>query len=322
MMVGVYDTMFNSFDSFLTWLQKDLPTWTGYSRTDSGTKDEYKEALIEKTQFFYKIDNPCDVISNFKTFKQHDFWSYGEILSEVFALNPPLMHRYKPEIIEWAYKLRADKSVEYMYGRRWNEWNQVLNTINLLAKRPDSKRAVIDIFTPYDTDNNRADVPCSLMYTFKIRENKLNMTTFFRSHDIFSGLKYDILLSSFMNQLICMGVNATNHDLKIEPGTLATYEDSLHYYPLKNLENYREFVAEKPERSTQKFDFMYSYKTVSEMYDDLWHVMKAEQSSYYGNFKFAEEKMKEIKNDKIKRMAECYYKRNKEFYDKGEKNVK
>lgn len=306
----------NNINELIENLITDTDNWNRYSRESSGTGDDYKNGLTERTQFLHSIEDCRNIITPIKEFKQYPMWSIGEILSEIFAMNPPLMSRYQPEIIEKSYKLKADKSIEYMYGRRWQEWNQVLNIIETLSTRQDSKRAVIDIFTPYDTDTNRIDVPCTLLYTFKIRNNKLNMTTAFRSHDLFSGFKYDLILSSFVNQLITMGVNCKSEN-KIQPGNLTSYEDSLHIYP-RDYQKLIDIKSQKIPTEFKKFNLMYDYKKLEDIFSDLWKVVQAEESSYYGNFEYSMQKIEKIQNPAFKDFAKVYYNRNLKF-NKSEK---
>jgi len=317
------DTMeYTTVDEFLKATAKDIEKWPEYGRAAAGTGDDYKLRLREKVQFMHTISDARNVITSFKTQQQYPWWSVGEILSEVFAMNPPLMNRYRPDLIESSYKLRDDKSVEYMYGRRWSEFNEILNTIDVLAARLDSKRAVVPIFTPYDTDPTRKDVPCTLMYTFKIRDNKVNMTSFYRSHDFFGGLKYDYILSSFMCQLITMGVNAKNGS-NLLPGKLNMYDDSLHVYVLKDNNKLIEYIkeAENVLQNQSSFNVMYSYGSVKDMYEDLWRVHDAETSSYWANFDAAKEKIEKINNPAFADFARIFYNRNVSYKQKKENKI-
>lgn len=307
---------FENINKFFKKVAEDIENgdWSSYSRESSARDEDYKKALLEKTQFFYSIVDAKKIITNYKTQRQFPFWSISELLTEIFAMNPPLMIKYKPTIVEWSYELQDDKTVEYSYGRRWSEFRQVLNIIDILSERQDSKRAVIDIFTPYDTDPRRSDVPCTTMYMFKIRDNKLNMTVFYRSHDLFSGVKYDFILSSFMNQLICMAVNAKT-GLDIQPGTIGVYEDSLHVYTLKDKKKLADFISEskKLEDCKLEFDIMYKYETVKDLFDDLWRIVEVEQATYHGNFIFAKDKLDKINNPAFRDMSRMYYNRNLKY---------
>jgi thymidylate synthase len=134
------------------------------------------------------------------------------------------MYKYKPEMFAQHYDLLSDGRMQYQYGNRWNEFNQLVNTYNRLKQNPNSKRCVVPIFMPYDTAPDRADTPCTTMYHFLHRDGKLNMSVFMRSWDFFGGAKtYDFALSSFVLQALCSWLN-------LEPGNLCIYANSLHYY--------------------------------------------------------------------------------------------
>lgn len=122
-------TEFNHVNEFFYDCGKDLKNWKEYSREHSAREEDYKKLIKERTQFFYTIADCRNIITDYETQKQFPFWSVSELLTEIFAMNPPLMHKYKPEIVEWAYKLQPDKTVEYSYGRRWSEFRQILNII-------------------------------------------------------------------------------------------------------------------------------------------------------------------------------------------------
>jgi thymidylate synthase len=313
---------FDSLNSALNTFAQNMSAWPNYGRQESGTGDDYKKTLIERTQLFYSINDCRAVITDYKSQRQYPFWAVSECLTEIFALNPPLMMKYKPDVIEWAYKLQPDKTVEYSYGSRWAENQQLMNTIRVLKERNDSKRAVMTIFDGRDTNPERNDVPCTLMYDFKLRNKKLNMTVFFRSHDIFSGLKYDVILSSFMNQIICMGINAGNKE-QVAPGALNIYEGSLHCYPMKDEKLYKQFLEEAhPADVEEKFDIMYNYASLKELFDDLWLVKKVEEETYMSRFDLAFDEIGKIKNPAFRDFARVYYNRNYKFaFDKEKGNL-
>ena len=64
MVMGVDN--FKTIDNFYQWTIDNCQSWQKYNRTKSGTKDDYKAQLIEKTQFFYTIEDMTNIISNFK----------------------------------------------------------------------------------------------------------------------------------------------------------------------------------------------------------------------------------------------------------------
>lgn len=301
---------FKNFNVLLVFLQKDIDNWQSYKREK--VLEDYKSSILEKDHFLYSIEDGRKIISNSKILKQHAFWAVSEILSEIFALNPPLMYKYKPKLIEWSYKLKLDKSIEYMYGRRWNEWNQILNIVELLKERSDSKRAVIDIYTPYDTDPKRSSIPCTLMYTIKVRNKVLNFTTFFRSHDLFRGVKYDVILSSFMAQLFSVALNEGKslEEKVVDRVKLYSYEDSLHVYNRKDSDKLEKFRREKINRENERsFDIM-DYHSLKQLYDDLYTVLRGEEFAYCGNFEDSIKYLKRITTPVIRDFLRVYINRN------------
>lgn len=130
-------------------------------KSTNKTNTNYKNIIGgELIQQFFTLTNPAAVIGTYKNHKGYKWWGYGEILSEFLNLNPPIMYKYKPELFSQHYDLLDDGRMQYTYSNRFQEFNQFVNIYNKLKDNPNSKRAVIDIYTPYDTAPDRADVPC------------------------------------------------------------------------------------------------------------------------------------------------------------------
>ena len=76
------------------------------------------------------------------------------------------------------------------YGYRWrrDKVDQLMTAANLLRRNPDSRRAVISMWSPAaDLGADRRDIPCNTHIYFKIRNGALNMTVCCRSNDIIWG---------------------------------------------------------------------------------------------------------------------------------------
>lgn len=79
------------------------------------------------------------------------------------------------------------------YGYRWRRWfdrDQLSIMIDLLTKKPATRRAVLTMFDPkadLRTDEALLDIPCNTQAYFWIQDNKLNMTVCCRSNDIIYG---------------------------------------------------------------------------------------------------------------------------------------
>lgn len=106
--------------------------------------------------------------------------------------------------------------VKYKFG-----FDQLEFVKNELTLSPNSRRAVIHIKEP----SNKAskDVNCTVCLQFFIRDNKLHLTTYMRSNDIWFGLPYDIFQFTSLQILLSM-------ELGVGIGTYTHICGSLHLY--------------------------------------------------------------------------------------------
>jgi len=99
----------------------------------------------------------------------------------------------------------------------------------LLEKDKNTRRAVIHIKEPMNTlEKDTKDLNCTICLQFFIRNEKLYMTTYMRSNDIWLGFPYDVFNFSALQVLLSM-------ELEVELGTYTHISGSLHLYR-KNLE--------------------------------------------------------------------------------------
>lgn len=106
--------------------------------------------------------------------------------------------------------------IKHKYG-----FDQLEFVKNELTLSPNSRRAVIHIKEP----SNKAskDVNCTVCLQFFIRDNKLHLTTYMRSNDIWFGLPYDIFQFTSLQILLSM-------ELGVGIGTYTHICGSLHLY--------------------------------------------------------------------------------------------
>jgi thymidylate synthase len=108
------------------------------------------------------------------------------------------------------------------YGPRTNGQYDII--IDRLKADPDTRQAVITIWNPqYDLQPSTRDYPCTILHQFRIRNNKLNMSVYMRSNDVWLGAAYDFFQFTRV-QLAMASV------LGIEPGTYNHHVGSLHIY--------------------------------------------------------------------------------------------
>jgi thymidylate synthase len=108
------------------------------------------------------------------------------------------------------------------YGARTN--NQYAPVIERLKKDPDSRQAVVTIWNPeLDLLPEKRDYPCTILHQFRIRDNKLNISVYMRSNDVWLGAAYDF----FQFTRVQIAIASV---LGIAPGTYAHHVGSLHIY--------------------------------------------------------------------------------------------
>lgn len=275
--------------------------------SNKANEASYKKQIGgELIQQFFKIKNPKKVLCTWNSYKWHEWWMYGEILSELLQYDPPIMYKYRNDLYPQHYELLEDGRMQYTYANRFFEYNQFVNIYRKLKDNPTSKRCVVDIFTPYDTAPDRADAPCTTMYHFICRDNKLNMTVFYRSHDFFGGFKvYDFALSSFILQMMASWLN-------MEVGELAVYCNSLHFYERDRgvLDELVKEVRVCPDKSSRELFLDYGY-SIEGFWKDLRLVKQIEEYSYAFNFKEAVKQSNLLSSDLFKDIALVYIKKNK-----------
>ena len=118
----------------------------------------------------------------------------------------------------------AEDSGEFhgSYGTRTN--GQYDSVIQKLKADTDSRQAVVTLWDPTkDNAIGKRDYPCTVMHQFRIRNNKLNMSVYMRSNDVWLGAAYDFF--QFTRVQIAMA-----SVLGIEPGAYAHHVGSLHIY--------------------------------------------------------------------------------------------
>lgn len=100
----------------------------------------------------------------------------------------------------------------------FDQWEFVKNE---LEKNPNSRRAVIHIKDASYKESK--DINCTVCLQFFIRNNKLYMTTYMRSNDLWMGFPYDVF--QFTNMQVLMSM-----ELGVELGTYTHIAGSLHLY--------------------------------------------------------------------------------------------
>ena len=106
--------------------------------------------------------------------------------------------------------------IRHKYG--FDQWEYVRK---LLSDAPETRQAVIHIKEPRNIPSK--DVNCTVSLQFLLRDNKLYLTVYMRSNDLWLGFPFDVF--QFANMQILMAM-----ELGVELGTYTHIAGSLHLY--------------------------------------------------------------------------------------------
>jgi thymidylate synthase len=102
--------------------------------------------------------------------------------------------------------------------------NQIQTVIELLKKKPTTRRAIIQLFDASDLECDYASIPCTCTLQFLVRDNKLNMFVSMRSNDAYIGLAHDVFAFTMIQELVARSIKMELGEYKHSAGSLHLYE--------------------------------------------------------------------------------------------------
>lgn len=119
-----------------------------------------------------------------------------------------------------------DGTIRGAYGPRlfsagWH--NQFANVVDLLRRRPSTRRAVIQLFDHRDLAGTYKVVPCTCSLQFLVRAERVNLVASMRSNDAFRGLPHDVFCFTMLQELVA-------RTLGLELGEYFHHIGSLHLH--------------------------------------------------------------------------------------------
>lgn len=117
--------------------------------------------------------------------------------------------RYNPVMREYS---DDGETLWGAYGPRLVE--QMDHVIDTLKRDKDSRQAVLTTWRPHSFGSYVSkDIPCTVAWAFSIRNDKLNLTVFMRSNDVFRGLPYDLVNFTTTQRVVaaCLSVGVGSY---------------------------------------------------------------------------------------------------------------
>ncbi|GAB6181760.1 hypothetical protein JCM14036_30790 [Desulfotomaculum defluvii] len=118
------------------------------------------------------------------------------------------------------------KTLNGAYGFRLRSFfgfDQINRAIEILRYDQNSRRVVLNMWSPTDLNIISKDLPCNTSVFLKIRDQRLDMTVVNRSNDLYLGIPYNVfvfyLLQLYISQKLGCQIGVQRH-----------FTDSLHLY--------------------------------------------------------------------------------------------
>ena len=134
-------------------------------------------------------------------------------LGQIYGKIPPI----------WERMADSDGNVNSNYGYQWQRNNQIDYVVAKLRDNPNTRHAAISIYDCKEYEKYRNDTPCTYAVQFTILNNKLNMSVYMRSNDLWYGFCNDQYCFSMLQKLIAERLN-------IDTGWYYHHAHNMHIY--------------------------------------------------------------------------------------------
>ena len=109
------------------------------------------------------------------------------------------------------------------YGWQWQRNHQIDYVVGKLREQPNTRQAAISIYDCKEFERYRKDTPCTYAIQFTRFEDKLNMSVYMRSNDIWYGFCNDQYQFSMLQKMIA-------DRLSIDVGWYYHHAHNMHLY--------------------------------------------------------------------------------------------
>jgi len=134
-------------------------------------------------------------------------------LGEIYGKVPPI----------WQRMADSDGNVNSNYGYQWKRNCQIDYVCAKLKSNKNTRHAAISIYDAKEYNKYKKDTPCTYAVQFTILNDKLNMSVYMRSNDLWYGFCNDQYQFSSLQKMIA-------DRLAIEVGTYYHHAHNLHLY--------------------------------------------------------------------------------------------
>jgi thymidylate synthase len=150
---------------------------------------------------------------------------YREMIPPQYSWNEERLEEYASQLLSG-----ENPGFEYTYGERLRAWHQpgmpeldqIEQVISRLKASAITRRATaVTWIVPVDA--RKDEVPCMIVDDFKLRDGRLHLSIFFRSHDFAGAYPANLYGLARLLQYVSFEVGA-------KPGSISTTSASAHIY--------------------------------------------------------------------------------------------
>ncbi len=123
----------------------------------------------------------------------------------------------------WSMMADENGEVNSNYGWQWQREGQLDKVIEKLKSNPNTRHAAISIYDGKEINKYSKDTPCTYAVQFTIIDEKLNMSVYMRSNDLWFGFCNDQYQFSMLQQRVAT-------ELGIEVGWYYHHAHNMHLY--------------------------------------------------------------------------------------------
>ena len=123
----------------------------------------------------------------------------------------------------WKRMANSSGEVNSNYGYQWQRNKQLDHIVGILKANPNTRQAAISIYDAKEINRYSSDTPCTYAVQFTIIENKLCMSVYMRSNDLWYGFCNDQYQFANLQELVAKR-------LDIETGWYYHHAHNLHLY--------------------------------------------------------------------------------------------
>ena len=119
-----------------------------------------------------------------------------------------------------------DDGFIYTYSERLQNYqgrNQLIDIINRLKQDKGSNRAIAVTFNPF-IDNERDDIPCLQLIQALVRNDKLILSVYFRSNDLYRAFPSNMMFLTYLGMKIANELGVTFDYIDYHCSSLHIYE--------------------------------------------------------------------------------------------------